>query len=473
MYLSRGVGSQESGVRGRWLARKGRAGSLDSAQQAARALRFPGCYLEGPSDSGRRGDRRSGATALQFLILFVPVFFGLMGFAVDLGILYSVKGDLKTAASAMALAAAQNLLGTDASTNAANSAAQLTNDDASGFGNKFNFNRYPVGQTTGTVTSTVIDPAYYAAAADAIGSTTPTGSEVSGAMARHVRVTVTGQTQLLFWSLLPFVSDRNIEVRATAVAGMSAPLCQACGIEPIALAAQDASDTADFGFVQGIKYSLSFLCNGAPTPAILAPAARQTSWLLINRLDANTTVFADDSTQAFRMGAGGIPANRDSNQACLRVNNTETPWLSATINACTMSQVAPPVTSALCGLDTRFESTTTLGCSAIPDVDTLTTSYQPDTDVNDYDTYTDYTGNGRRLITVPIVDSLNGGTGTMTVLGFRQFLLSPAAGSNVINTQDVFGRFVAQYLGTVAPVKQGRFDGCTLTSGPGKVVLHQ
>jgi len=29
------------------------------------------------------------------------------------------------------------------------------------------------------------------------------------------------------------------------------------------------------------------------------------------------------------------------------------------------------------------------------------------------------------------------------------------------------------YLGSVAPVKQGRFDGCQLTSGPGKVVLHQ
>ena len=38
-----------------YLARKGRAGTLDSAEQAARALRFPGCYL----------GARTGRAALQ------------------------------------------------------------------------------------------------------------------------------------------------------------------------------------------------------------------------------------------------------------------------------------------------------------------------------------------------------------------------------------------------------------------------
>src|SRR5712692_5398329 len=207
----------------------------------------PACKGGGPSS-------QRGATAVQILVIFIPVFFGLVGFGVDLGILYSVKGDLKAAASSMALAAAQNLIGTDASTGAAQAAAQLTIEDSSGFGNRYDFNRYPVGQTTGSVTSTVIDPAYYATVADAVTSIDPSGSEASGAQARHVRITVTGQTKLLFWSMLPIVSDRNIEVRATAVAGISAPLCQACGIEPIALAG-NASDTVDFGFVPGIKYS--------------------------------------------------------------------------------------------------------------------------------------------------------------------------------------------------------------------------
>ena len=40
------------------------------------------------------------------LVILVPVLFGLIGFAVDLGRLYMVRGELKTAANAMALAAA-------------------------------------------------------------------------------------------------------------------------------------------------------------------------------------------------------------------------------------------------------------------------------------------------------------------------------------------------------------------------------
>src|SRR5262249_12835109 len=103
---------------------------------------------------------------------------------------------------------------------------------------------------------------------------------------------------------------------------------------------------------------------------------------------------------------------------------------------------------------------------------TLAASYQPDTDPNNYDEYADYTGNGRRIITIPIVDQLSP-TGAMTVLGFRQFLLIPSQGAFNLNPADVFGRFVAMYIGSVAPLKQGRFDGCQLSSGPGKVVLHQ
>jgi hypothetical protein len=59
------------------------------------------------------------------------------------------------------------------------------------------------------------------------------------------------------------------------------------------------------------------------------------------------------------------------------------------------------------------------------------------------------------------------------VLGFRQFLVMPAEGGVAINPDDPNGRFVAMYIGSVAPVKQGRFDGCQQSAGPGKVILHQ
>ncbi len=88
--------------------------------------------------------------------------------------------------------------------------------------------------------------------------------------------------------------------------------------------------------------------------------------------------------------------------------------------------------------------------------------------------YASYTGNSRRLITVPVVDALSSTT-AMTVLGFRQFLIQPLDTAGTANNpSDVNSRFIAMYGGTVAPVRQGRFDGgCGATSGPGKVVLHQ
>jgi Flp pilus assembly protein TadG len=405
--------------------------------------------------------RRRGAAAIQLLVILVPVAMALIGFAVDLGIIYSIKGELKTAANSMALAAAAQLNGTDASTQAAASVAQVST-------NKYYFGGFTVGQSNGTLDSTVSPPALYATLADAVAS----GGETSGSLARHVRVNVTAQTKLLFWSFLPGVADRNITVAATAVAGMSAPLCQACGIEPIAIAAIDQSDTTDFGLIPGTKYSFAYLCTGTPQPTLLPGASRTASYVLLNRLDPNATIFADESSQAFRDTAAGMPGNSDSTVACFRVNNTELIWTNASINACNANRVASVVTNALCGLDTRFESTPAAACTGITSIDDLAPIYPPDTDVNDYDVYTDYTGTGRRIITIPIVDTVSG-SAQMTVLGFRQFLLIPGQGTTALNPADPLGRFVAMYAGSVAPVKQGRLDGCQISSGPGKVVLHQ
>ena len=415
-----------------------------------------------------------GAAAMQLVVILVPVIFALIGFALDLGILYSVKGELESAADAMALAAAQQLIGTDTAVAGANAAGQLTVDNSTNFGNKYYFHGLPIGQTTGSLSSIVSDPAYYSTAADAIGSASAATNQSTSAQAKYVRAQITGQTQLLFWSFLPVARDRTVTVLATAVAGISAPLCQACSIEPLAVAAVNQSDTTDFGFTFGTKYSFNYLCTiaaGVVQPPVLAGASQALNYVLLNRLDQNTQVFPDESSQAFRDGAGGLPGSSNSAQACFRVNTTELIWTSATVNACNAS-VAPVVSAVLCGLDTRFESSTPTGCSNIVGIDTLATVYQPDTDATDHDVYTDYTGDGRRIITIPIVDTVSS-SASMTILGFRQFLLIPSQGALNINPSDMFGRFVAMYIGSVAPLKQGRFDGCQQTAGPGKVVLHQ
>ena len=415
-------------------------------------------------------DAERGATAVQMLVILVPVAFGLIGFAVDLGMLYSAKSELQAAANAMALAAAQRLIGTDAATGAATLASQNTIETGTGFGNRYNFNANPVGKTTGNLTSVAPEPSFYAAVADASGGDSST--TVGGSAARHVTVNLTGEASLLFWSFLPLATERKTTIAARAVAGISAPLCTACGIEPYAIAAADAADPVNFGFVPNVKYSFTYLCSGNPTPTILAPAVQRVDYLLLNRLDPNALIFTDESSQVYRDLAGGLPGSTITTQACFTVNNPELVWANALPGACNALRVQPLVTASLCGLDTRFESTTSASCTGIAEVDTLATIFPPDPDVVDYDIYTDYTGTGRRIITIPIVDVLTA-TNTMTVLGFRQFLLSPTLGGTNISTNDTFGRFVAMYIGSVAPVRQGRFNGCQQAAGPGKVVLHQ
>ncbi len=63
----------------------------------------------------------------------------------------------------------------------------------------------------------------------------------------------------------------------------------------------------------------------------------------------------------------------------------------------------------------------------------------------------------------------------MNIEGFRQFLLEPTSGLTSNNPTDAQGRFSVLYIGYPVPLKQGRFDGvsCSLTNGPGKVVLFQ
>jgi Flp pilus assembly protein TadG len=407
------------------------------------------------------------------IVILVPVVFALIGFGLDLGILYSIKGEVKSAASAAALAAANQLIGTDVSGIAADAAAMATYQSGNGLNNRYYFAGFPIGQTSGTLISNVDGPVYYAAAADAIAATNgPNGSEVGPTFARYARVTVTAQAKLLFWSFLPGVSDRTIQIAASSVAGVSAPLCQACGIEPYALAAINPGDPVDYGFTRDITYSLYYACTGPPPP-ILPGGGILLPYVLLNRLDPNASVFSDEATQAYRDLAGGLPGNVDSTVACFRVNNVELSWVSAIVRACSTAPVAPVVTEALCGLDARFESTVQGSCELIPQVDLLASAYQPDSDTTFTDMYSDYGGSGRRIITIPIIDALNP-TGPMNVLGFRQFLVQPQFGGTNIAAGDSMARFLAMYIGSVAPVKQGRFDGaCQITNGPGKVVLHQ
>lgn len=419
-----------------------------------------------------------GTVSLELLVILVPVIFGLLGFAVDLGRLYLVRGELKAAADAMALAAAAKLIGTDASLDSATAAAKTIANTEAGFGNRYNFGGLTIGQTTGFLNSEIPDPSYYATAVDATGTGEggePAGT-AAGTTARYAQVTITAEAPLLFWSFLPLGAERKTAVRVQAVAGISAPLCTACGIEPLAIAAIDPEDTTDFGLVVNTKYTFSYLCNGTPIPTTIAGTLLP--YLVIDRYNPEAPVFADENTQLYQLGAQGLLPSTNPARSCVQINSADGEQVWAAVNGgpsaapLSCSQNPPsPVTSFLCGVASRFESTLLDACTSVPEVDSLM-AYLPDTDIADLDDYAGYTGNGRRIITVAIVDALSG-SGVMNVQAFRQFLIEPNPDGANINPADNDGRFVALYIGSVVPIQQGRFDGCQLAAGPGKVVLHR
>jgi hypothetical protein len=412
------------------------------------------------------------------VIVLVPVVFGFLGFAIDLGRLYMIRAELKTAADAMALAAAGRLNGTDEAATAAATAAEIARSEFDGIANRYDFGGTAVGEGQGNQTSTVDPPEFFDTVSSATGEGEDGGGSVSDGVSRHARVVVTAQARTLFFRFLPQAQEGLVQLRVQAVAGMSAPLCVACGIEGIAIAALDAGDTEHFGMTPNTRYTLGYTCNGGQLPQPLAGTVQRLPYLLLNKLNEEAEVFADEGTQAYRIGANGLPPSSNEGVSCVRVTSEEpeTVWVAAAPIACggggQPQRVPALVGNLLCGMATRFEAGVFAGCDTIPEVDAATGALAADTDVNDLDEYAAYAGNNRRIITVAIAEDLTD-TSAISVIGFRQFLIEPLPNNTNISPTDGNGRFIALYIGSPAPLKQGRVPGCTIETGPGKVVLHQ
>jgi Flp pilus assembly protein TadG len=441
----------------------------------------------------RNRNNKRGVISLQFLVIMVPVVLGMMGFALDLGRIYLVRGELNSAAEAMAMAAAEQLNGTLAATDNATAAAMATIDPANGDSNKYNFGSLIVGQGNALLGSAVAIPAYFADAASAIASLPQqSGSNADGTLARHVAVTLNADAPLLFWGLLSLGASRKTNIAAGAVAGVSAPLCQACSIAPFAVQRLDTGDTdsVDFGFVPGVVYTVGASCTGAAP--LIAGSTGRINYILIDRSgDPGTTLPEDD--YLFAMGAGGLQSSSATpGWSCSMINGTENIWnttgvstLSAAPQACAAGAARPAIQDVACGLSTRLTNVTPNACVNVTNLGTVAAQYPVDTDAAFYPAadYSDYAGNSRRLLTVPVVETISA-TAPMTVVGFRQFLLEPNSDGTTPTFALGDGRFLAMYpnppiqtgvtSGAVVPVKQGRFDGaCGITTGPGKVVLHR
>ena len=434
--------------------------------------------------------------SIQLAVILVPVLFGFLGFALDLGRLYLIRGELNQAANSMAVQAASQLLGTTASGTNVQNALQSTNSPTYAY----NFGTLAIGGGgTGNLTSTIETPTCFATVADA---TSGAGQSADCGSAQAVQVNLTADAPLIFFSLLPGGESRKTPIAARAVAGISAPLCTACGIVPLAIAALDSADTVNFGFDStfSVLYTLSQSCTGTPA-AINIPGTSSVGpnglstipYVLINRYDASSATL-DEFDQAYQSGAGGVAAstnptpnaltaNTNTPLACMNIGDTEQIWASAVPPMCARP-TAQATQAMLCGIYSRIDNTTTpTACpTMVTDFDALAANSRPDTDVaaNIAPPYSDYAGNGRRIITVAIVDALAANTtAPMTVLGFRQFLVVPNTDGTFFSPGDANGRFPVLYIGNPAPVQSGWFDtryanACPVGSfsGPGKVVLH-
>jgi Flp pilus assembly protein TadG len=456
--------------------RRSAAGAAESAEPDSEARRAT-------ARLGAATRPTRGAMSIQLLVILVPAIFGLMGFAFDLGRLFLIRGELHQAANAMALAAASQMTGATSSAldNMNRAANQALNDTN---GNRFNFGSTTIPPGTITCFSSLAD-----ASTNNTGATTDCGS----AQPLFVQATVSVNAPLLFWSLLPGGETRTTTVASYAVAGMSAPLCTGCGIVPLAALAPDTSgaDTDNWGFTAGNLYTFYYSCSGAAPAAITGTAV---PYVVLNRVNPDL----DESDQMFRQGAQGLSGSTTVTTnpsacvaapstpiSCVNIGDVEQIPISGLATPLACSAATPPTDSAnaLCGLYMRLDANPPGACqTGVTDFGTISTAYRPDTDLTYLTDASAYVGNGRRILTVPIVNAMPTDTtcGSMTVVAFRQFLLEPNADGTPLNPIDQNSRFVALYLGTAAPVSQGWFDtryapACRsyLTTGPGKVVLHQ
>src|SRR5262249_36740878 len=161
-------------------------------------------------------------------------------FATDFGRMYLIQGELQTAADAAALAAATQLTGTQSSSEHGNDQITASFDTTTGNDNRFNLRLNSISSSGGTGLVTTQANDYFSTLADAManvnGGQTGGMDWGSGSYPKYVRVQITAQAPVLFLPIFNRSFTSLPTVTAKSVAGLSAPICSACGIDGLAVA---------------------------------------------------------------------------------------------------------------------------------------------------------------------------------------------------------------------------------------------
>jgi Flp pilus assembly protein TadG len=424
-------------------------------------------------------------TTVYFLV-FAVLIFALLVMATDLGRFYLIQAELQTAADAAALAAAARLIGTSGASQQSEDQLSASFDSTTGNDNRFNLRLNQLGPNSASELLTAINRDYFSALADAQSNANGGQSGAidwsSGAYPKYVRVQMTAEAPVLFVPFLTGDASRPT-IAASAIAGISAPICSACGIDGLAVVDQSAgTDTAHYGFLPGGFYTLFLVSSqrtgGAMTPAPLLGTTASAPYIILNHVPSGPPDLDLDSS-LFEMGAGGLSTSA----------GLTTPGI-VTIDSVEVAYTVEGTTTVgqdlLCGLNERFgvdPAENNCGVLAGGQFPALSASfYTTDTDVGAgafvagdglQDYAAEYAGNLRRILTVAIVDAAD----TLLVLNFRQFLIeaSPvtATVTQGLNTALITGAFRAQYIGAPVPLRCGGVGGmCRVSLGVGRTVLH-
>jgi Flp pilus assembly protein TadG len=328
----------------------------------------------------------------------VFVLFGMLGLAFDLGHMFIIKNELQMFVDASAMAAIQQMDGTQGGIQNANSAASSGPLGASA-PNQYDFGSKAISNVTAT----------YATSFNGTYDNYATASTNATNNYRFIQVTANADMPLYFLPAVPGIPT-SLSVSASATAGQSAQNSVTNGnLEPFMPDAHNAANTSNFGFVAGTKYTLKWGNGGTTCAGDIGwndpNPSSQHGFMDLGQGNGNSAL-----TQAIVWG--GYP-NADSTPSSLSTG------------------------TVLSGVP---------GNRGTQIFNALNTRAQQDTDTTST-TYSQYqssgTGNGRRVVIMPIGDPSTwsgNGNGTEKVIGFAAFFLDPSYSGNS-------GAVCATYIG--------------------------
>lgn len=374
---------------------------------------------------------------LVVVAMSMTVMLGMLGLTFDLGRMFVAKNELQTYADAAALAGAKQLNGQKAGVDNSHTITQYgPTGSSSSTSNRMSFSTAAVNQvstnplthiTTASQVSDTYSPTF-SGVYDAYGAG-QTNSSTN--IYRFLNVTASVQIPMTFMRVLPGVPS-NQTLTATAVAGQAAtPGTQiTSGLAPFGPDAHSIVDTHNFGFTVNTSYTLKW-GNG------------------------NTTNCAGDS--------GFSPGNAPDQHGFVDLGQGNG---NSSLRDSIMNGVVPPPITV--GVTTVPQVPGNRGSSIFS---TVAARSAQDPDQSDV-TVAAYqaallagTANGRRVLTVPIMDpnsyTGNGSNRSGVIVGFANFLLDSA--STISGSS---GPFCATYMGpgSSTGLSSGGTDGTVIYS---------